>query len=125
MKSASGRAKTRKPKTGRPLHPVDPKVVEGMATVGATNAEIGDFVGCDGDTIGRRFTDILTKARSGMRLRLRQAQFKTAVGGNPTMLIWLGKQMLDQKDQHELTGADGQPLIPRGIKVTLVRPTAE
>lgn len=106
-----------KKKTGRPLHPVDPKVVEGMAVVGATNVEIGDFVGCDGDTIGLRFSDILTKARSGMRLRLRQAQFKAATGGNATMLIWLGKQMLGQKDQQELTGKDGAPLYPPAITV--------
>jgi hypothetical protein len=30
--------------------------------------------------------------------------------GNPTMLIWLGKQYLDQKDKNELTGKDGGPL---------------
>lgn len=113
---------TGKEKIGRPLHPVDQKVVEGMATVGATNAEIGDFVGCDGDTIGRRFAEVLTKARAGMRLRLRQAQFKAAVGGNATMLIWLGKQMLEQKDRQELTGKDGASLPPSNITVRLVAP---
>lgn len=111
-----------KKKTGRPLIKIDEKVVEGMANVGATNAEIGDFVGCDGDTIGRRFAELLIKARAGMRTRLRQAQFKAAVGGNATMLIWLGKQMLGQVDSQEITGKDGKPLIPGVLTVRLVKP---
>lgn len=110
-----------KPKTGRKPLPIDPKVVEGMAGVGATDKEIGDFVGCNGDTIGRRFADVLTKSRSGMRTRLRQAQFKAAIGGNPAMLIWLGKQMLEQKDRTDLTSGDN-PLLPQVINVTMVKP---
>src|SRR5689334_23137959 len=85
----------------RKSKPVDEKVVEGMASVGATDTEIADFVGLDKSNVGRRFATILTKARSGMRTRLRQAQFKAALTGNATMLIWLGKQMLDQVDKSE------------------------
>ena len=87
-----------KKKIGRPLLDIDPKVVEGMAAVGATDTEIGDFVGCTADTIANRFSDLLTKARSGMRLRLRQAQLKAALAGDRTMLVWLGKTMLGQKE---------------------------
>jgi hypothetical protein len=99
-----------KAKTGRPLIEIDPKVVEGMAGVGATNVEIADFLGVDEATIRARFPDILTKARSGMRTRLRQAQYKLALGGNATMQIWLGKQMLGQRDQLALEGPGGAPL---------------
>ena len=99
-----------KMKTGRKLIPIDPKVVEGMARVGATDGEIGDFVGADANTIGRRFGELLTKSRSAMRLRLRQAQYKLAVEGNPTLCIWLGKQMLGQSDRQELSGPDGGPI---------------
>lgn len=94
--------KKAKKKTGRPLIPIDPKVVEGMASVGATNQEIADFVGCDGDTIGRRFADILTKGHAGLKTRLRQAQIKYALAGNPALLIFLGKQMLGQTDRRDL-----------------------
>ena len=31
-------------------------------------------------------------------------QWQAAENGNPTMLIWLGKQMLDQKDKVENSG---------------------
>jgi hypothetical protein len=103
-------------KTGRKLIPIDPKVVEGMASVGATDREIGAFVGCDGDTIGRRFAEVLAKARSGLQTRLRQAQLKLALKGNATMLIWLGKQMLGQKEpqqSHEVTGAAALTVVIR------------
>ena len=101
-----------KKKTGRKLLPIDPKVVEGMAAVAATDQEIADFVGCTEGTIRKRFSGILTKARSGMRTRLRQAQYKAAIGGNSTMLIWLGKQMLGQTDQQDYrhSGPDGKPI---------------
>lgn len=39
-------------------------------------------------------------------------QLKAAEGGNVTMLIWLGKQLLGQKDKSELTGKDDTPLVP-------------
>jgi hypothetical protein len=35
-------------------------------------------------------------------MRLRKAQLDAALGGNVTMQIWLGKQMLGQKDSAEL-----------------------
>jgi len=78
---------------------IDLKVVEGMASVGATNVEIAAFVGVDEALIRRRCAPVLLKARASMRTRLRQAQFRTAMDGNPALLIWLGKQMLDQREK--------------------------
>jgi hypothetical protein len=106
-------AKARARKTGRKLLPIDPKIVEGMAGVGATDGEIADFVGCERSTITKRFSQLLTKARSGMRTRLRQAQYKLALGGNATMCIWLGKQVLDQQDKQEVehSGEGGGPIL--------------
>ena len=108
----------------RPRLTIDEKVVEGMASVGATDVEISDFVGCSESTIRSRFRGILTKARSGMRTRLRQAQFKLAIGGNATMLIWLGKQMLNQKDRTDLT-SDDRGLQGSGVLAVPVPVTAE
>lgn len=91
---------------GRPAAVIDEKVVEGMASVGATNVEIADFLGVDEGVVRRRCKDVLTKARAGLKTRLRQAQVKAALGGNPTMLIWLGKQMLNQADQTHFRVGD-------------------
>jgi hypothetical protein len=36
--------------------------------------------------------------------------------GNSTMLVWLGKQYLGQRDKNELTGADGRDLVVRLVR---------
>lgn len=42
---------------------------------------------------------------------LRAKQYQTAMSGNVTMLIWLGKQRLGQADKNELTGKDGERIV--------------
>lgn len=39
---------------------------------------------------------------------MRSTQFKLALLGDKTMLVWLGKQYLGQADKQELTGRDGK-----------------
>ena len=101
--------------------PLDLKTVEGMASVGATNCEIAEFLGVSEALIRKRCADVLIKARASLRTRLRQAQIKAALGGNPAMLIWLGKQMLEQKDKTEVdnrhAGATGGA-IAHEMKIT-------
>ena len=40
----------------------------------------------------------MTKGRAETKQALRKAQIKSAIGGNTTMLIWLGKNILGQND---------------------------
>lgn len=49
------------------------------------------------------------------KIQLRQWQWKAAEKGNATLLIWLGKQYLDQRDKssHELSGVNGAPIETR------------
>lgn len=118
------KAKPKAKPTGRPVKPIDPKVVEGMAYAGGSTVEIAQFLAVSTDTIERRFADVLTQARARRRLRLRQLQWKAAEAGDKTMLIWLGKVELGQSEtvKQEHTGKDGQPLPPAVIQVALVRP---
>lgn len=46
--------------------------------------------------------DAWERGRDVGKLSLRQWQIEAARGGNATMLIWLGKQLLGQKDQKQL-----------------------
>lgn len=87
----------------RPKLDIDPKLVEAFAKLGATNREIADYFQCDETTIAKRFSSILTKARANRKIRLRELQWKLAEKGNLGMLIWLGKQELDQKEKAENT----------------------
>ena len=52
----------------------------------------------------------LAEAKAMTRLGLRRIQLSTASKGNAQMQIWLGKQLLEQKDRHEHTGPGGGPL---------------
>lgn len=61
--------------------------------------EIAAVVGCSVDTLERRFADIIKDGQATGRSSLRRYQWEAAKKGNTAMLIWLGKQMLDQTDR--------------------------
>ena len=88
---------------GRPKkYDIDTNEVEKLSGYGCTNTEIADFFGCSADLIEKSYSEFLTKGRANLKKRLRKAQLDTAVQGNATMLIWLGKQMLGQVDRQEI-----------------------
>ena len=89
---------------------IDPAQVKKLASIGLSNAEIGAVLDCSPDTIERRFKGIMKAGREHRNASLRRKQFEVAVAGNPTMLIWLGKQFLGQADKQEVTGQNGGPL---------------
>jgi len=91
----------------RPKLDIDEQQVAQLAEDGARNTDIADVMGCDEGTIRKRFSEILRKSRSRRRMQIRKLQMLCASSGNPTMLIWLGKQELDQTDKQELK-SDGQ-----------------
>jgi len=93
-------------KTGRPLKKIDSRQVEKMAGYGSTNVEIADILGVSEATIRGRFCELLVKARSARKMKLRRKQFDMAMQGNVSMLIWLGKNELDQKDKSEHSISD-------------------
>jgi len=97
---------------GRPPLDIDGDKVEALARIHCTYMEIAAVLKCSDDTLKRRFADRIEKGREVGKSSLRRAQFTKALAGNPTMLIWLGKQHLEQQDRHEVAhaGADGGPL---------------
>ena len=92
-------------KTGRPRkYDVDGKEVQKLAQIGCTAREIGDFFECPEAVITGTYKDFYTKGREGMKQRLRKKQIERAMGGSDTMLIWLGKQYLEQKEKSDYAG---------------------
>jgi hypothetical protein len=84
----------------RPRKPINPGQVEKLAKLGCSQAEIGEALGCSRFTLMRRFATALKKGYAEMKLSLRKAQFDAAVKGkNVTMQIWLGKQILGQRNE--------------------------
>jgi hypothetical protein len=96
-----GRGKTQKV--------VPPDEVWKLAEIGCTDREIAEWFQIKEDTLRYNFADYLTKGRAGMKRRLRAVQLKTALEGNATLLIWLGKQYLGQSDQP-INSDDDKPL---------------
>lgn len=94
---------------GRNNIPVPPDEVELMAKIGSTDREIAEHFGITDSALRRNFADFLIKGRSELRQRLRQAQLRVAFDGNPTLLIWLGKQILSQSETPYNT-QDQEPL---------------
>ena len=90
---------------------IDPEEVEKLAGIGATNAEIAAFFGCDPSLISKSYSSNVTKGRESGKIRLRQWQMKAAQKGNVSMLIWLGKQMLGQRDQVETLITEAPPTV--------------
>jgi len=99
-------------KAGRKQIEIDSKQVEALASYGCTNTEIASFFGCERTTITKRFSRIITKGKDQGKIRLRKKQFEVALAGNPVMLIWLGKNILDQTDKQgiEIGGEGGEPV---------------
>ena len=89
-------------KAGRKQIKIDSKQVEALASYGCTTSEIASFFSCDKSTISRRFATIITKGKDQGKIRLRKKQFEVAIAGNPAMLIWLGKNVLDQTDKQDI-----------------------
>ena len=93
-----------KRKRGRPRIEIDMAKVEELASVGATQQEIASHLGVSTDTLHRNpdFAAVYKRGMDKGRLSLRHKQYDLAKQGDKTMLIWLGKQLLDQSDKREI-----------------------
>lgn len=95
---------------GRPRKEIDKDQFENLCNINATLKEIAGWFRCSEDTIerwcereyGASFADTYEKYSQEGKISIRRAQIKLALSGNPTMLIWLGRQMLGQTDKQVL-----------------------
>lgn len=96
----------------------------GMIRIQCTAVEICNVMGFSEDTLSRRiaenealgadnFAELYKKNSDAGKASLRRLQWKSAESGSQTMQIWLGKQMLGQKDRHDLEvgGSEDRPVV--------------
>ena len=97
------KAATKNP-VGRPKTVIDYNLVQRMSEILCTQAEIASVIGCSVDTLQRdkRFRETYYSAQNVGKTSIRRSQFELAQAGNPTMLIWLGKNLLSQRDGGEI-----------------------
>ena len=82
-----------------------------MVRIHCTQTEICSILGMSDTTLNRRlqergyenFLDLYKRHNDEGRMSLRRMQWQAAENGNSTMLVWLGKQYLGQKDKQEQT----------------------
>ncbi len=98
---------------------IDYKILDNLCLIQCTGEECASILGIDYDTLNNRlkedtgsgFSDYYAQKSAGGKVSLRRKQYQKAVEeGNPTMLIWLGKQWLGQKDGIEQETTDAKPL---------------
>lgn len=102
-------------KTGRPHIEINKKEFEKLCGLQCTEAEICGWFGCCEDTLNKwcknnyknesgksmTFSEVFEQKRANGKISLRRAQMQTALAGNATLLVWLGKNWLGQSDKPE------------------------
>ena len=93
---------------GRAEYKVDYKTLDPLCEIQCTGEECASVLNVDYETLNTAlkreghggFVDYFKRKSAAGKVSLRRRQYKAAVeDGNPTMLIWLGKQWLDQKEK--------------------------
>lgn len=85
---------------------IQPEELERLASLQCTQAEIAAYFKVTSKAVEKalkkpEFRDAYERGVNTGLISLRRAQFKAALGGNPTMLIWMGKQCLGQRDSQQ------------------------
>ena len=90
----------------RPRKVINQKQFESLCAIQCTQEEICNVLDVTDKTLTRwcnevynlSFSEVYEQKRDIGRMSLRRNQFKLAEGGNTTMQIWLGKQVLKQSE---------------------------
>lgn len=96
-------------KMGRPPIEINDKAFDTFIQLPLPKCDIAGALGISEDTldryIARRFEStfaVLKDQNKGLfKGRILAKQYESAMKGNTALLIWLGKQHLDQSDKHE------------------------
>ena len=102
---------------GRRAVHIDLMQLEKLAALQCTDQELAAWFGVSPYTIAKRrkkpeFAEAIERGRVRGRVSVRRAQMKLLASGNPTIAVWLCRQLLGQRDviTNEHTGAAGQPI---------------
>lgn len=93
-------------KMGRPKKELNLEKLELLCSFPFTQEEIGWILGLSVDTLANEirklynltFSEFCNKKRNDKKIQLYNKQFEVAMSGSVPMLIWLGKQILNQKE---------------------------
>lgn len=101
--------KREKKKCGRPKKEINWKKVDEYLRAQCDGVGIASLLGMNPETLYKAckeynkmgFSEYSALKRSEGKELLRFKQFQTALDGDKTMMVWLGKQYLDQKERSD------------------------
>ena len=103
--------------SGRKKVTIDFVELEKLCTLQCTHQEIAAWFNISVRTIDTRrkqsqFYEAMERGKAIGRISVRRAQMRLLEAGNATMGVWLGKQLLGQRDivTNEHTGSAGGPI---------------
>lgn len=105
----------------RPRIELDSKQAEIFGYFKATRETMADFLGVSLSTISERmsteneFSLAYKKGFADLKMKLSEAQIQTALKGNATMQIWLGKQHLEQSEPIKQINITSDVEIPQNV----------
>lgn len=97
---------------GRAEYKVDYKTLDSLCAIQCTGEECASILNVDYETLNTAlkrdknggFVEYFKRKSAAGKVSLRRKQYKSAVeDGNTTMMIWLGKQYLEQSDKQDVT----------------------
>jgi hypothetical protein len=114
---------------GRPKLEINFEIVKKLCAIQCTGEEIAGVIGVSYDTVvariqeeyGITFPEYIKRHSPDGKVSLRRKQYQVAMNGNATMLIWLGKQYLNQREEVAHTFEEPIPveiIHPKKKKVT-------
>jgi len=84
---------------GRPKKEIDANVLMKLCEIQCTVKEMAFVLGVSVDTLNRNYKEEIQIGKAQGKIALRRAQWRNAIEkSNPTMQIWLGKNILQQTD---------------------------
>lgn len=114
-------------KMGRPKKEIDKAEFEKLCVLQCTLIEISEWFDVSEDTIERwckktykaTFADTFKKKSGKGKISLRRKQYELAMAGDKTMLIWLGRNWLGQRDTVEVKTEAGESTIEQIAKMIM------
>lgn len=87
---------------GRPVKPLDADQIYKLAVKHWSYEEIGAFFNVSGDTIKRRFKDLIDLGKLEGKAYIRDLQWKRAMEGSDRMILHLSEQRLGERSKIEI-----------------------
>jgi hypothetical protein len=100
---------------GRKATPIDLTQLENLCAMQCSDEEIAAWFKVSVRTIQNRrkqsgFAEVMHRGKARGCINVRRAQMRLLEAGNATIAVWLGKNLLGQRDNLQITGANGGPI---------------